>query len=128
MAKKFRIGLLVLASAVGLAIASPAQAASGYDRCPDNYYCMFSGLDGSGDMVTFQSSNPDLRTVNMDKRARSDWNRTGSSVWLNSDYNYAGCDALTSAGSQGNLFSSFQNYFSSVRVGGSGGQSCQTVR
>ncbi len=125
MAKKFRIGMVVLASAAGLAMAAPAHAAAtGYDRCPVNNYCMFSGLDGSGDMVAFTASNPDLRTVGMDKRGQSDWNRTSSNVWLNSDYNYAGCDAVTSPGSQGNFFSAYRNYFSSVRIGGTGGQSC----
>ncbi|MGV9883624.1 peptidase inhibitor family I36 protein [Streptomyces sp. NPDC003006] len=52
MREKFS-ALLVAGAAVAAAAmpVSTAHAADGYDRCPDGYYCMFSGLDGTGDMI-----------------------------------------------------------------------------
>ncbi|WP_371525214.1 peptidase inhibitor family I36 protein [Streptomyces sp. NBC_01283] len=38
-------------------------------------YCMFSGLDGTGDMIALKGSTPDLAALGMDDRGRSDWNR-----------------------------------------------------
>lgn len=128
MAKRLRAGVLVAAAAaavLGVATATPAQAASGYDRCPTGSYCIFSGLDGGGTMVALTASAPDLRTQGIDKQGKSDWNRTSSNIWLYSDYDYGGCAALTSPGGKGNYFSSFQDFFSSVQIGGPGGEACQ---
>lgn len=125
---RFRTAAMVAAAAglLGAVLAAPAYAATGYDRCPTGAYCMFSGLDGGGDVVVITSNVADLRTVGIDKAGKSDWNRTGSTVWLYSDYDYGGCDAITGAGEKGNYFSSFQDFFSSVQVGGSGqAESCQ---
>ena len=124
---RLRTAAFVAAAAglFGAALAAPAHAATGYDRCPSGSYCMFSELDGGGDIVVITSNVSDLRTLGIDKAGRSDWNRTTSTVWLYSDYNYSGCDAITSAGDKGNYFSSFQDFFSSVQIGGSGqAQSC----
>lgn len=105
-----------------------ARAADGYDRCPAGHYCMFSGLDGTGDMITLTGSTPDLAALGMDDRAKSDWNRTPSTIYLWSDADYTGCTATTSAGptGKGNFFPDYRDFFSSVRFDGPGGQSCGT--
>lgn len=108
--------------------ASTAQAADGYDRCPDGYYCMFSGLDGTGDMIKLKGNTPDLAALGMNDRAKSDWNRTPSTIYLFSDANYTGCVATTSAGptGKGNFFPTYRDFFSSVQFDGPGGMSCGT--
>jgi hypothetical protein len=128
MVKRLRAAVLVAATAaaLGAVTAAPAQAASGYDRCPNGSYCMFSGLDGGGTIVTLTANAPDLRTQGIDKLGKSDWNRTGQNIWLYSDYDYGGCAALTSPAGKGNFFSSFRDFFSSVQIGGPGGEACQT--
>nr|WP_279628721.1 peptidase inhibitor family I36 protein [Streptomyces subrutilus] len=55
-----------------MAPVSPAHAADGYDRCPDGYYCMFSGIDGTGDMVMLRGNRPDLAALGMNGRAKSE--------------------------------------------------------
>ncbi|WP_308377989.1 peptidase inhibitor family I36 protein [Streptomyces sp. ISL-98] len=107
---------------------SAAHAADGYDRCPDGHYCMFSGLDGTGDMITLRGSTPDLAAFGMNDRAKSDWNRTPSTIYLWSDMYYSGCTAVTSAGptGKGNFGPVYRDFFSSVQIGGLGGQGCGT--
>ncbi|HEY6738509.1 MAG TPA: peptidase inhibitor family I36 protein [Actinopolymorphaceae bacterium] len=130
MARKLHRLLVPLAAAAFATapMAAPAQAATGYDRCPDDHYCMFSGLDGTGDMIAIQADTPDLGALGMDNRAKSDWNRTDERIHLFSDTNYTGCSAVTapsgSPSDRGNFYIDFRDYFSSVRIGGEGGRSC----
>ncbi len=129
MRKKLSVLLVAVAAAAATVVpVSTAHAAEGYDRCPDGYYCMFSGLDGTGDMITLSGSTPDLAALGMDDRAKSDWNRTPSTIYLWSDANYSGCTAVTSSGptGKGNFFSDYQDFFSSVQFDGPGGLSCGT--
>ena len=56
MGKKFRMLALPIAAAALTALATPAQAAEGYDRCQEGHYCLFSGLDGTGDIVQLTGS------------------------------------------------------------------------
>ncbi|MFF7019890.1 peptidase inhibitor family I36 protein [Streptomyces klenkii] len=118
----------VAVAAAAVLPVSTAQAAGGYDRCPAGYYCMFSGLDGTGDMTKLTRSTPDLTTLGMNDRAKSDWNRTASTIHLWSDANYSGCTTVTSSGptGKGNFFPTYRDFFSSVRFDGPGGQSCGT--
>lgn len=127
MGKKLQmLALPVAALALALTPAIPAQAADGYDRCRTGYYCMFSGLDGTGDMIEIQASVPDLAALGMAGRAKSDWNRTGSYIHLHSEAGYQGCSAVTSPGGKGNFFITYRDFFHSVRVGGPNGPSCGT--
>ncbi|MEU1668327.1 peptidase inhibitor family I36 protein [Streptomyces sparsogenes] len=118
----------VAVAAVTALPVSTAHAAEGYDRCPDGYYCMFSGLDGTGDMIKLKGSTPDLAALGMDDRAKSDWNRTSSTIYLWSDANYTGCTVVTSAGptGKGNIYPDYRDFISSVGFDGPGGQSCGT--
>ncbi|MER6949576.1 peptidase inhibitor family I36 protein [Nonomuraea sp. NPDC000554] len=127
MGKKLHL-LVLPAAAVALSVLPtvPAQAATGYDRCHAGYYCMFSGLDGSGDIIEIQSDTPDLAALNMAGRGKSDWNRTASYIHLFSEANYGGCSAVTSPGGKGNFFSTYRDFFNSVRIGGANGPSCNT--
>ncbi|MEV0114514.1 peptidase inhibitor family I36 protein [Streptomyces sp. NPDC050844] len=127
--KKLSVLLVAVAAATATALpASTAHAADGYDRCPDGHYCMFSGLDGTGDMVALKTNTPDLAALGMNDRAKSDWNRTPSTIYLWSDANYTGCTAVTSAGptGKGNFFPAYRDFFSSVQFDGPGGMSCGT--
>ncbi|MFE3204482.1 peptidase inhibitor family I36 protein [Embleya sp. NPDC059237] len=127
--KRIVLGLAGVVALLGVAPVSPARAADGYDRCPDGYYCMFSGLDGTGDMITLRGSTPDLAALGMNDRAESDWNRTASTIHLWSDAQYSGCTAVTSSGptGKGNFFPTFRDFFSSVQFDGPGGPSCGTA-
>ncbi|MGW6269337.1 peptidase inhibitor family I36 protein [Streptomyces sp. NPDC055060] len=130
-ATRKKLSVLFVAGAAPTATGLPAataQAADGYDRCPDGSYCMFSGLDGTGDMITLRGSTPDLAALGMDDRAKSDWNRTSSTIYLWSEANYGGCTVVTSAGptGKGNFFPAYRDFLSSVRFDGPGGPSCGT--
>ena len=127
MGKKLQmLALPIAAVAVSILPTVPAHAATGYDRCHDDNYCMFSGLDGTGDIIEIQSDTPDLATLNMGGRAKSDWNRTDSYIHLYSEANYGGCSAVTTPGGKGNFFSAYRDFFDSVRIGGPNGPSCGT--
>ncbi|MEV0321630.1 peptidase inhibitor family I36 protein [Streptomyces sp. NPDC050658] len=131
MGKKLSARLLLVAAASVAAGALPmsaAHAADGYDRCPDGHYCMFSGLDGTGDMIALTGNTPDLAALGMGDRAKSDWNRTPSTIHLWSDANYTGCTVVTSAGptGKGNFFPAYRDFLSSVQFDGPGGASCGT--
>ncbi|GHC53378.1 peptidase inhibitor family I36 protein [Streptomyces flavofungini] len=131
LAPRKKLPLLFVAAVAAAAITVPvstAHAADGYDRCPDGSYCMFSGLDGTGDMIALKGSTPDLAALGMNDRARSDWNRTPSTIYLWSDAGYSGCTAVTSSGptGKGNFFPAYQDFFSAVQFDGPGGPSCGT--
>ena len=82
MGKKFRglalslVGAAVLAVPASVLGAAPAMAerAPGYDRCPENHYCIFSGPQGTGEMFSTRTDAPDLGALT--RRGQSDWNRT----------------------------------------------------
>jgi hypothetical protein len=125
MGKKLHLlALPIAAAALSVLTSVPAHAADGYDRCHAGSYCMFSGLDGTGDIIEIQSDTPDLAALGMGSRGKSDWNRTSSTIHLYSEANYGGCSAVTTAGDKGNFFSTYRDFFNSVRVGGPNGPSC----
>lgn len=125
MGKKLHLVALPLAAAAVAALAAPAQAAEGYDRCQDGYYCMFSGFDGTGDIIQINTDTPDLAVLGMAKRGKSDWNRTDSWIHLFEGTGYTGCSAVTAPRDKGNFYIDFRDYFESVRFDGPNGQSCQ---
>ncbi|MEV0235371.1 peptidase inhibitor family I36 protein [Nonomuraea sp. NPDC050786] len=124
MGKKLHLLALPIAAAALALTALPAQAAVGYDRCAAGYYCLFSGLDGTGDIVQIKSDTPDLAAYGIADRAKSDWNRTGSYIHLFSEAGYGGCSAVTSPGGKGNFYTAFRDFFDSVRFDGPNGPSC----
>ncbi|TLF79089.1 peptidase inhibitor family I36 protein [Nocardia cyriacigeorgica] len=120
------LSVMALGVSGALFTATPARAEEGYDRCPAGYYCMFSGLDGTGDMIKLTRSTPDLAVFGMNDLAKSDWNRTSSKIHLWSDARYTGCTAVTDSGptGKGNFFPAYRDFFSSVGFGGPAGPPC----
>ncbi|MFI9772931.1 peptidase inhibitor family I36 protein [Streptomyces sp. NPDC052415] len=80
-------------------------------------------------MIKLKGNTPDLAALGMNDRAKSDWNRTPSTIYLWSDENYAGCTQVTSAGptGKGNFFPAFQDFFSSVQFDGPEGPELRVV-
>ncbi|MFW5416012.1 peptidase inhibitor family I36 protein [Nocardiopsis sp. CNT-189] len=72
----------------GTAVAAPAQAATGYDRCPHGYFCLFSGYGGSGKIGIFKYGSSDLRLQGLDNDVHSLWNRSGRRIEGWAGYNY----------------------------------------
>ncbi len=125
MGKKLQLlAVPIAAFAMVSLMSAPAQAAEGYDRCQVGNYCMFSGLDGTGDIIQITSDTPDLAVLGMADRAKSDWNRTSTRVHLYSEANWGGCTATTSAGGKGNFYIDYRDFFDGVRFGGPNGPSC----
>ena len=115
----------VLTGAGGL---TPAAAATGYDRCPVERFCLFVDPDGDGPYVSLRYGWDDLRKpVNgfvYDNRFSSFWNRRqetpngnsgGAMLYL--DPHHRG-EALSvfRANFRGNLKNTFSNAVSSVKV------------
>lgn len=78
-------GAMLLGS---LAVAAPAEAATGYDRCPHGSFCLFSGENGTGTIGIFKWGSPDLRQQGLNNNVRSLWNRSGNKVIIYKDFNY----------------------------------------
>ncbi|WP_406862772.1 FG-GAP-like repeat-containing protein [Streptomyces sp. HUAS MG47] len=77
MKRAFRSAVVAGLSALGLlaAAVSPAQASTGFDRCPAGRFCLFDNADGSGAMATYSGSMATLGAY--DNWAASMRNRTG---------------------------------------------------
>ncbi|MGA6206383.1 peptidase inhibitor family I36 protein [Nocardia testacea] len=88
--RKFAAAALLVLGATGFASTAPAQAAVGYDRCPNGHFCLFSASNGGGRIAYFQLGSTDLRLQNIDGQAYSIWNRTGRYWDGFTDYNYRG--------------------------------------
>ncbi|MEV6524633.1 peptidase inhibitor family I36 protein [Longispora sp. NPDC051575] len=119
--------ILTLGATIALGLstmfaATPAQAAAtGYDRCPQGYLCLFSDNDGNGTMAYFKFGSPDLRGQSMDNRASSFANRSGQGFSAYLDYNYQNCvlglNAYYTAGENLYHWWNADNTFSSVKAG-----------
>jgi hypothetical protein len=91
--KRIAVGIAAIgmAAAVSVTVApSPAQAATGWARCPAGYFCVFDGANGTGHFAYFQWGSPDLRGQTMNNKTTSYWNRTSRRWHLWDGYNYTG--------------------------------------
>ncbi|MEU1076053.1 MULTISPECIES: FG-GAP-like repeat-containing protein [unclassified Streptomyces] len=72
-----RAALVSAAAALGLVATPgiPAQAASGYDRCPQGKFCVFEGANGQGAMASYSTPQRDFGPWR--SKASSVVNRTG---------------------------------------------------
>ncbi|WP_169514476.1 peptidase inhibitor family I36 protein [Actinokineospora enzanensis] len=105
-------------AAIGLSM-TPADAATGWDRCPNTYFCLFSGANGQGTIAYFHVGSPNLAGQGIDNAATSFWNRTVDNAFSLCD-GYNGLEPhLTSVffGAKGNLDPSVDNRASSVVQG-----------
>lgn len=66
MGKRLRAAVVTVATVLGVmgAVTAPAQAASGWERCPRGELCLFSGDSGTGglDCVYFGSAGGGIGT------------------------------------------------------------------
>lgn len=80
-----RIKSLPVSASIGAAMvvtaASPAFAATGYNRCPDFKMCVFTGTNGSGAIAYFSTGDGNLGDssgpTGMNNNIESIWNRSG---------------------------------------------------
>lgn len=108
----------VVGSVVALG-AIPAQAATGYARCPANRFCVFTGTNGSGVMAYFNDAgDPNLADSSgprgMNNNIESIWNRRGSEWGLYNNANYTGGLTLILTGAKGNIEARYRNLATSV--------------
>ncbi|MEU8529943.1 MULTISPECIES: FG-GAP-like repeat-containing protein [Streptomyces] len=94
MKRVFRRAVVAGLSALGLltATVSPAQAATGYDRCPAGRFCLFDNADGTGAMATYSGSMATLGAY--DNWAAGMRNRTGLHACVYSQPNHAYTDSV----------------------------------
>ncbi|MFI6473897.1 FG-GAP-like repeat-containing protein [Streptomyces sp. NPDC050516] len=95
MRTKLRAALVTAAAALGLVATSvvPAQAATGFDRCPQGKFCVFDGADGQGAMASYSTPQRDLGAWR--SKASSVVNRTGyEQLCLYSRTNYEYLDSV----------------------------------
>lgn len=111
------VGMAVVATiALG---ASPAQAATGWARCPSGYFCIFDGASGTGKMAYFKWGSPDLRAQGMHNKTTSYWNRTSRYWTMYDGFKYtAGGIVGATAGWRSTIPSSYfaNNRASSLRA------------
>lgn len=85
-ARKLVISLSVAALVVLGGTAAPANAATGWDRCHQGWFCVFAEPNGQGLMAMYQVGDPNLGDAygpqGMNNNIESVWNRTGSSWGL----------------------------------------------
>ncbi len=111
-------GVLTLAALPAV----PASAASGFEHCPANEFCVFDLHGGGGRLASFRLGSPDLRLQRMDRIVSSVRNNTGRQWCLFNDYGYGGdYSYLVNAGATENIFTDFDNKASSVRPARDGG-------
>lgn len=110
---------VAIGSLAGLG-AIPAQAATGYNRCPANRFCVFTGLNGTGVIAIYTKSDPNLGDASgprgMNNNIESGWNRR-SSEWAVMNNVAGGADGggtLFKKGEKGNLPVGNRNKGSSV--------------
>jgi hypothetical protein len=98
--------------------AAPANAATGWDRCPAGSFRIFDLPDGGGAMAWFRSGSPDLRAQGMDNRASSWRNRNEGAFSLCDGYG-SGSNHLRPVfpGAQANAAADTNNRACSVRKG-----------
>ncbi|MFK0181367.1 FG-GAP-like repeat-containing protein [Streptomyces xanthochromogenes] len=104
MRTKLRAALVTAAAALGLVATSvvPAQAATGFDRCPQGKFCVFDGADGQGAMASYSTPQRDFGSWRF--KASSVINRTGYE-WLcmysRTNYEYLDSARDVTAGGRG---------------------------
>ncbi len=103
---------------VGALMSVPAEAATGYNRCPTNRMCVFTGVNGTGTIGIFASGDADLSDSSgpqgLNNNIESAWNRRGLYLGLYEDTVYTGNrKEYIEAGARRNL--SWPNITSSLR-------------
>jgi hypothetical protein len=106
--------------AAGIAAATPAEAATGWARCPKGDLCVFTGKNGTGTMATYKKGDYNLGDKTgprgMNNNIESVWNRGNHYFLLWGKPGYKGADASAFPGSKGNTRPKFTNWASSIEL------------
>lgn len=77
--KRARLALVAGAAALTVSAAAAAPASAQYSRCPDTWFCAFTGQNGNGVMAQFKWGDANLNDANgptgMSNNIQSVWNR-----------------------------------------------------
>jgi hypothetical protein len=96
----------------------PAQAATGYNRCPANRFCVFTGLNGSGVMAVYTKSDSNLGDASgprgMNNNIESGYNRRSSEWAVMNNTGYGGGGTWFKVGQKGNLPANNRNKGTSI--------------
>lgn len=110
---------ITIAAAAVLATATPAQAASGYSRCPANRMCVFTGLNGSGAIAIYKNGDVNLADstgpTGMNNNIESMINRTSSNWRFFEKTNYNGKEWVGGPGGGANVVPALRNKISSLK-------------
>ncbi|MER7111684.1 peptidase inhibitor family I36 protein [Streptomyces sp. NPDC000229] len=97
--------------------ATPADAAGGFERCPDGYMCIFDNRDSTGTMAWFRTGSPALAQQGMDDRASAFYNRTGREWNTYDGKNHQDPLIYIRSGTGGSMIAElYDNQMSSLRV------------
>jgi hypothetical protein len=115
---------VVAAVLATVAIASPAEAATGYARCAPGNLCLFTDPNGGGAYAAFKVGSADLRNpisgFVFDNKFSSGWNRSSINFCLFAGYGYTYGNVplkvfLFRPGDRGNIGAPFDNNVSSLK-------------
>lgn len=74
-----RAVLVAAAAAVVMSVAAAAPASAQYSRCPDTWFCAFTGQNGNGVMAQYKWGDANLNDAHgptgMSNNIQSVWNR-----------------------------------------------------
>ena len=118
-------GIVVVAAAATLTLATPASAASRDGVCDSGEFCYYFNSDEAGSISDFTGSIPDYGTTQpscyefrgagngqglcVKNNAASVWNRSSKTVRVYFNSNYGGTYQSFAAGAKGNLNSTLKN-------------------
>ena len=109
-----------LTAAAVTAVPATAEAATGYDRCPPQRFCVFTGPNGTGAIGVFVTGDGNLADRvgprGLDNDIDSVWNRRPGETWiLTNDAGYRGGSTQVSPRAKANIDRPFRNRASSLK-------------
>ncbi|MFI6364139.1 peptidase inhibitor family I36 protein [Nocardia sp. NPDC050630] len=90
---------------------------TGYDRCPTDWVCLFTGSEGTGKMSLFTTGSPNLADQHIDAAAISVFNRTGKIATLYAARDYHGETYTVAKTAKGDLPAEWRGKARSIIVG-----------
>jgi hypothetical protein len=124
------LGAAAILAMVSLAAPSPAQAATGFARCPAGSFCIFTGTGGSGVMASFTYADGNLGDgvgpQGMNNNTESVFNNTAGRYWgAAANAGYTGAFEIYAPGFKGRPKPALFNEISSLcRTAGGGSTTC----
>ncbi len=113
------MAVAAVVTAMGTLSSAPAQAATGYNRCPANRMCVFTGVNGTGAIGIFSVGDANLGDSvgprGLNNNIESGWNRRGDEWALWNNAGYAGGITLFYDGARGNIAAQYRNITSSLK-------------